>query len=183
MSCQGGYLQHSNCSVNNTEPYSYYSPFIFSAWCVRTDQIDLCDKYCKRASPGGLSYWLCLRFSRWSLNGTIIDQGNDYRRRMSGGSLIISNLDKDQDTGVYQCTAFNTWGSILSRRASLQFACKWYQNCKHTSVATLTQLWHSVILLCPHVCHGFVAQAAFFKFSIPISHTDCLQIDFGEGKW
>ncbi|KAM7402590.1 hypothetical protein PAMP_017814 [Pampus punctatissimus] len=59
---------------------------------------------------------------RWSLNGTLIDLGNDYRRHMSGGNLIISDLDKDQDTGMYQCTAFTKWGSILSRRASLQFA-------------------------------------------------------------
>ncbi|CAF96911.1 unnamed protein product [Tetraodon nigroviridis] len=61
---------------------------------------------------------------RWSLNGTVIDLGNDYRRHMSGGSLIISDLDKDQDAGVYQCMAFNTWGATLSRRASLRFACK-----------------------------------------------------------
>lgn len=69
--------------------------------------------------------WLCLRLSRWSLNGTLIDLGSDYRRHMSGGNLIINSLDRDQDTGIYQCTAFNTWGIILSCRATLQFACKW----------------------------------------------------------
>lgn len=46
-------IQNIQICVNNTEPCSYYSPFIFSAWCGQTDQIDLCDKHCKRASPGG----------------------------------------------------------------------------------------------------------------------------------
>lgn len=89
----------------------------------------------------GLSYWLCLRFSRWSLNGTLIDLGNDYRRHMSGGNLIISNLDKDQDIGMYQCTAYTTWGSILSRRASLQFACKWSYSWYHAFGTAMT-FWH-----------------------------------------
>lgn len=70
--------------------------------------------------------WLCLRLCRWSLNGTLIDLRSDYRRRLSGGSLIISSLDRDQDTGIYQCTAYNTWGTIHSQKASLQFACKWH---------------------------------------------------------
>ncbi|CDQ64700.1 unnamed protein product [Oncorhynchus mykiss] len=43
---------------------------------------------------------------------------------MSGGNLIVNRLDRDQDTGIYQCTAFNTWGTILSSRATLKFACK-----------------------------------------------------------
>lgn len=68
--------------------------------------------------------WRCLCPHRWSLNGTLINLGLDRRRRLSGGNLIISSLDRYQDAGMYQCMAFNTVGAILSRRASLQFACK-----------------------------------------------------------
>lgn len=61
---------------------------------------------------------------RWSLNGTLIDLRMDQRRVLSGGNLIIRDLDRDQDAGTYQCTAHNPHGAILSRRASLKFACK-----------------------------------------------------------
>ena len=69
-----------------------------------------------------MSDYLCLR--RWSLNGTLIDLRADQRRRLSGGNLVIRSLERAQDAGIYQCTAFNPLGAILSRRASLQFACE-----------------------------------------------------------
>ncbi|XP_062319735.1 contactin-3 [Osmerus eperlanus] len=90
---------------------------------------------------------------RWSLNGTLIDLGSDYRRHMSGGSLIISSLDKDQDTGIYQCTAFNTVGTILSRRASLQFA--YLDNFKaQTRNAVNVREGQGVVLLCGPPMHS-----------------------------
>uniref|UniRef100_A0A667XVR1 Contactin 3b n=1 Tax=Myripristis murdjan TaxID=586833 RepID=A0A667XVR1_9TELE len=90
----------------------------------------------------------------WSLNGTLIDLGNDYRRHMSGGNLIISSLDRDQDTGIYQCTAFNTWGSILSRRASLQFA--YLDNFKTQTVRSAVNVreGQGVVLLCGPPMHS-----------------------------
>ncbi|XP_077582191.1 contactin-3 [Stigmatopora nigra] len=91
---------------------------------------------------------------RWSLNGTLIDLGNDYRRHMSGGSLIISNLDKDQDTGIYQCLAFNTKGSILSRKASVQFA--YLDNFKTQAVRSTVNVreGQGVVLLCGPPAHS-----------------------------
>lgn len=67
---------------------------------------------------------LCMINCRWSRNGTLIDLRADYRRRLSGGNLVIRNLDLAEDVGIYQCTAFNSLGAILSRKASLQFACE-----------------------------------------------------------
>uniref|UniRef100_A0A3B3ZT54 Contactin 3b n=1 Tax=Periophthalmus magnuspinnatus TaxID=409849 RepID=A0A3B3ZT54_9GOBI len=90
----------------------------------------------------------------WSLNGTLIDLGNDYRRHMSGGNLIISNLDRDQDTGIYQCTAYNTWGTIVSRRASLQFA---YLDAFKTQMvrsAVNVREGQGVVLLCGPPAHS-----------------------------
>uniref|UniRef100_H3CPH2 Contactin 3b n=1 Tax=Tetraodon nigroviridis TaxID=99883 RepID=H3CPH2_TETNG len=97
---------------------------------------------------------------RWSLNGTVIDLGNDYRRHMSGGSLIISDLDKDQDAGVYQCMAFNTWGATLSRRASLRFASHLsnaYSRSKEAALRT-----HRMEAMC-QLCHPELTYAWIFN--------------------
>uniref|UniRef100_A0A3B4YZA6 Contactin-3-like n=1 Tax=Seriola lalandi dorsalis TaxID=1841481 RepID=A0A3B4YZA6_SERLL len=84
---------------------------------------------------------------RWSLNGTHINLGLDRRRRLSGGNLIISSLDRQQDVGLYQCMAYNTVGAILSRRASLQFA--YLDHFKvHTRSAVSVREGQGVVLLC-----------------------------------
>uniref|UniRef100_A0A3Q3WSF6 Uncharacterized protein n=1 Tax=Mola mola TaxID=94237 RepID=A0A3Q3WSF6_MOLML len=84
---------------------------------------------------------------RWSLNGTLINLGLDRRRRLSGGNLIISSLDRYQDVGTYQCMAFNTVGAILSRRASLQFAYLDHFRV-HTRSAVSVREGQGVVLLC-----------------------------------
>ncbi|XP_069545152.1 contactin-3 isoform X4 [Brachyistius frenatus] len=84
---------------------------------------------------------------RWSLNGTLINLGLDRRRRLSGGNLIISSLDRYQDVGMYQCMAYNTVGAILSRRASLLFA--YLDHFKvHTRSAVSVREGQGVVLLC-----------------------------------
>uniref|UniRef100_A0A672Z744 Contactin-3-like n=1 Tax=Sphaeramia orbicularis TaxID=375764 RepID=A0A672Z744_9TELE len=86
-------------------------------------------------------------FMQWSLNGTLINLGLDRRRRLSGGNLIISSLDRYQDAGMYQCMAYNTVGAILSRRASLQFA--YLDHFKvHTRSAVSVREGQGVVLLC-----------------------------------
>ncbi|XP_051515372.1 contactin-3-like [Myxocyprinus asiaticus] len=83
---------------------------------------------------------------RWSLNGTLINLRTDSRRRLSGGNLVIRSLDRAQDGGIYQCTAFNPQGAILSRRSSLQFA---YLNLKtQMKSAVSVREGQGVVLLC-----------------------------------
>uniref|UniRef100_A0A671SGQ7 Contactin 3b n=1 Tax=Sinocyclocheilus anshuiensis TaxID=1608454 RepID=A0A671SGQ7_9TELE len=89
----------------------------------------------------------------WSLNGTLIDLHGDERRRLSGGNLIITGLDRDQDSGVYQCTASNSQGTILSQRATLQFA--YLENFKtQTRSAVNVREGQGVVLLCGTPLHS-----------------------------
>uniref|UniRef100_W5MUQ1 Contactin 3b n=1 Tax=Lepisosteus oculatus TaxID=7918 RepID=W5MUQ1_LEPOC len=92
---------------------------------------------------------------RWSLNGTLIDLGIDNRHRLSEGSLIIKKLDKNQDTGIYQCIATNPSGTIVSREASLQFA--FIDNFKTQSRSTVSvREGQGVVLLCGPPMHSGV---------------------------
>ncbi|XP_029550519.1 contactin-3-like isoform X3 [Salmo trutta] len=91
---------------------------------------------------------------RWSLNGTLIDLGSDYRRHMSGGNLIVNSLDRDQDTGIYQCSAYNTWGTILSRRATLKFAYLDNFKTQTTRSAVSVREGQGVVLLCGPPMHS-----------------------------
>ncbi|XP_053163194.1 contactin-5 isoform X2 [Hemicordylus capensis] len=59
---------------------------------------------------------------RWLRNGTEIDIESDYRYSLIEGSIIINNPSETKDSGQYQCSTTNMFGSILSREATLQFA-------------------------------------------------------------
>uniref|UniRef100_A0A452GJQ8 Ig-like domain-containing protein n=1 Tax=Gopherus agassizii TaxID=38772 RepID=A0A452GJQ8_9SAUR len=65
-----------------------------------------------------------LPYYRWKQNGRDIDLTMSYHYRLVGGSLAINNPHTKRDTGTYQCLATNSFGTILSRKAKLQFACK-----------------------------------------------------------
>ncbi|XP_023649827.2 contactin-3-like isoform X1 [Paramormyrops kingsleyae] len=90
---------------------------------------------------------------RWSLNGTLLVLGSDYRRHTSRGDLIISRLDRNHDTGLYQCTALSPLGAVLSRRASLQFA--YLENFKaQLRSAVSVREGQGVVLLCGPPMHS-----------------------------
>ncbi|XP_048210846.1 contactin-6 [Perognathus longimembris pacificus] len=59
---------------------------------------------------------------RWKQNATDIDVNLSYHYKLEGGSLAIRSPHTDQDIGTYQCLATNDLGTILSRKAKLQFA-------------------------------------------------------------
>uniref|UniRef100_W5UDN2 Contactin-4 n=1 Tax=Ictalurus punctatus TaxID=7998 RepID=W5UDN2_ICTPU len=91
-------------------------------------------------------------FYRWKLNGTSIDPTFDSRYTLFGGNLRITRLNKDQDSGIYQCFASNSFGTIVSRKASLTFA--YLENFRtHRRSAVSVREGQGVVLLCgppPH---------------------------------
>ncbi|RXM95362.1 Contactin-4 [Acipenser ruthenus] len=91
-------------------------------------------------------------YYRWKLNGTVIDPGMDYRYSLVGGHLHISNLNKDQDVGTFQCVASNTVGTIVSKEAVLQFAYLEHFKMQTRSTVSVRE-GQGVVLLCgppPH---------------------------------
>ncbi|KAF3689443.1 Contactin-4 Brain-derived immunoglobulin superfamily protein 2 [Channa argus] len=89
---------------------------------------------------------------RWKLNGTEINPKSGSHYSLSGGNLRISHLNKDQDAGTYQCLASNSFGTIVSREASLTFA--YLENFKtHRRSSVSVREGQGVVLLCgppPH---------------------------------
>uniref|UniRef100_A0A8C7I5K3 Contactin-5 n=1 Tax=Oncorhynchus kisutch TaxID=8019 RepID=A0A8C7I5K3_ONCKI len=56
----------------------------------------------------------------WFINGTVVETENRYS--LIDGNLIITNASETADYGRYQCKAENSYGTVLSRDALLQFA-------------------------------------------------------------
>ncbi|XP_072866025.1 contactin-6 isoform X3 [Chlorocebus sabaeus] len=89
---------------------------------------------------------------RWKQNGTDIDFTMSYHYRLDGGNLAISSPHTDQDIGMYQCLATNLLGTILSRKAKLQFAYIEDFETKTRSTVSVRE-GQGVVLLCgppPH---------------------------------
>ncbi|XP_022062287.1 contactin-4 isoform X2 [Acanthochromis polyacanthus] len=61
-------------------------------------------------------------FYRWKLNDSLILPRPGSRYSLMGGNLRISHLNKEEDVGIYQCLASNSFGTIVSREASLHVA-------------------------------------------------------------
>ncbi|XP_068169089.1 contactin-1a-like isoform X1 [Antennarius striatus] len=59
---------------------------------------------------------------KWMKDYTEIDlNAEDSHFSLSGGNLVISNPVKPQHVGMYSCLATNSYGTVISREASLQF--------------------------------------------------------------
>ncbi|XP_007500167.2 contactin-6 [Monodelphis domestica] len=84
---------------------------------------------------------------RWKQNGTDIDFTMSYHHRLVGGSLIISNPHIAEAIGIYQCLATNPLGTIVSRKAKLQFA--YIENFETKTRSTVSVLaGQGVVLFC-----------------------------------
>ncbi|XP_039932074.1 contactin-6 isoform X2 [Hirundo rustica] len=83
--------------------------------------------------------------------------------RLVGGSLAINNPHKNQDIGTYQCLATNSFGTILSRKAKLQFAYLEDFETRARSPVSVRE-GQGVVLLCgtpPH--HGGLSYMWIFN--------------------
>lgn len=60
---------------------------------------------------------------RWMKNSQFITN----RSVTNGGVYLISQADRVTDVGVYQCVAENSLGSVLSNKAFLSVACKYFK--------------------------------------------------------
>ncbi|NP_001073520.1 contactin-4 precursor [Danio rerio] len=91
-------------------------------------------------------------FYRWKLNGSVVNPKPGSHHSLTGGNLRINHLNKDMDAGTYQCLASNSFGTIVSREASLTFA--YLENFKtHKRSSVSVREGQGVVLLCgppPH---------------------------------
>ncbi|XP_075794785.1 contactin-6 isoform X3 [Pelodiscus sinensis] len=86
-----------------------------------------------------------------------------YHYRLVEGSLAINNPHTKQDIGTYQCLATNSFGTILSRKAKLQFAYLGNFETKTRSTVSVRE-GQGVVLLCgppPH--YGDISYAWIFN--------------------
>lgn len=67
---------------------------------------------------------VCISLNRWRVDGRDINTDGDSNYKLVEGNLLITSPHAAHHGGVYQCIATNTFGTILSREANVQFACE-----------------------------------------------------------
>ncbi|XP_076019518.1 contactin-4 [Genypterus blacodes] len=91
-------------------------------------------------------------FYRWKLNDSFVVPRLGSRYSLVGGNLHISHVNKEDDVGIYQCLASNSFGTIVSREASLHIA--YLENFKTQRRSPVrVRAGQGVVLLCgppPH---------------------------------
>ncbi|XP_075997483.1 contactin-4 [Genypterus blacodes] len=89
---------------------------------------------------------------RWKVDGREINTESDLNYSLVEGNLLINNPHVFNHGGVYQCIATNTFGTVVSREAKVQFA--FLQNFTAKSRNTVSvREGQAVVLLCgppPH---------------------------------
>uniref|UniRef100_A0AAX7TTS9 Contactin 3a, tandem duplicate 1 n=1 Tax=Astatotilapia calliptera TaxID=8154 RepID=A0AAX7TTS9_ASTCA len=90
-----------------------------------SESLTVCD-FIIILSPDTLLMWFCdascACIHRWKLNDSFITPRPGSRYSLMGGNLHIAHLNKQEDVGIYQCMASNSFGTIVSREASLHVA-------------------------------------------------------------
>lgn len=68
---------------------------------------------------------IILRFlRRWKVDGRELNTESEPNYSLVEGNLLINNPHVINHGGVYQCIATNTFGTVVSREARVQFACE-----------------------------------------------------------
>lgn len=69
--------------------------------------------------------WHFYSICRWTVDGREIRTESGPNYSLVEGNLLINNPHVVKHRGVYQCIATNTFGTIISREAKVQFACQY----------------------------------------------------------
>ncbi|KAI4874174.1 hypothetical protein NFI96_008500 [Prochilodus magdalenae] len=89
---------------------------------------------------------------RWKFNGKDLNVDTDLNYTVVEGNLLINNPEATKHGGSYQCIAANTFGTILSREAKVEFA--YLQNFSSKARGPVSvREGQAVVLLCgppPH---------------------------------
>ncbi|MCJ8729308.1 hypothetical protein PDJAM_G00104640 [Pangasius djambal] len=89
---------------------------------------------------------------RWKFNGRDLDVYTDVNYSLVEGNLLINNPQAMKDGGSYQCIATNAFGTILSRKAKVEFAYLQNFTSKARNAVSVRE-GQAVVLLCgppPH---------------------------------